>query len=379
MNAVVLGVGMEPFRKMPERSLAAVGGGAVIAALKDAGIEPHEVQVAYCGNVSFGGGAGQAVLAGLGMTGLNVINVENACASSGTAFAEAVHAVRSGRVEVALALGVEMLTHAGGGLVSTGRADIASQLGLPLPGLYALKAQRFLEAGGTVQDLAAVVVKNRRNAVSNEYAFFRSPVTAEEVLASPPICEPLTLFQCCPNVDGAAAAIVVSERFARAHGDSTARIVVSGVGATSGHRIDVRTDLPDSTERAAQAAYEEAGIGPDEIDVCEVHEPFSIAEILHYESLGFCAPGEGGRYVSTGMSSIGGTGVAVNTSGGLLARGHPLGASGIAQIFEIVTQLRGQAGPRQREGARVGLAHIAGGTLPELEGNACVVSILERR
>ena len=379
MKAVVLGVGMVPFRKMPERTLAGVGGDAVIAALRDACLGATDVEAAYCGNVLYGGGAGQAVLAGLGITGPPIINVENACASGGTAFMEAVHAVQSGRVEVALAIGVEMLTHAGGGLIVSARPDISAQVGLPLPGLYALKAQRFLsERGGTREQLAAVVVKNRQNAVTNEHAYFHSAVTVEEVLASAPVSDPLTLFQCCPNVDGAAAAVVVSEEFARRHSPEFT-IVVAGMGAASGHRIDVQEELPDITERAAEMAYEQAGVGPTDIDVCEVHEPFSIAEILHYESLGFCDPGEGGNYVASGRASLVGDGVAVNTSGGLIARGHPLGASGVAQIFEIVTQLRGRAGGRQRAGARVGMTHIAGGTIPELDGNAAVVTVLMRQ
>jgi acetyl-CoA acetyltransferase len=380
MKTVVLGVGMTPFRKMPDRSLASVGGEAVIAALRDAGVSRTDVGAAYCGNVLYGGAAGQAVLAGLGMTGLPVTNVENACASGGTAFAEAVNAIESGRVEVALAFGVEMLTHTGAGLIPASRPDVAAQLGLPLPGLYALKAQRYMSRyGATREQLAAVVVKNRHNAVTNEYAYFRSAVTEVEVLASPSISEPLTLFQCCPNVDGAAAAVLTSADYARRHrSGARSAITVAGYGMASGHRNDEQNSLPDITERAAAAAYQEAAVGPSDVDVCEVHEPFSIAELLHYESLGFCAVGEGGEYVAAGRAAIDGDGVAVNTSGGLLSRGHPLGASGIAQIVEIVTQLRGDAGARQRDGARVGLSHIVGGTIPELDGNACVVGIFIR-
>jgi acetyl-CoA acetyltransferase len=376
MSAVVLGVGATPFRKQPERTLAAVGADAVVAAIKDAGIEKSQVQAAVCGNVQFGGGAGQTVLRSLGMTGLPVTNVENACASGGSAFREALAWVEAGWVDVALAFGVEMLTHSAGGLIETGRPDIANQVGLPLPGLYALKAQHYMaDYGATPEQLASVVVKSRANAQWNDYAFFRTPVTVEQVLASPPISDPLTLFQCCPNVDGAAAVVIASESFARKHGTSGPAIKVRGSGVSSGHPIDRADSVADATERAAAQAYEQAGLGPSDIDVCEVHEPFSIAEILHYEGLGFCGEGEGANYVASGRADITGRGVAVNPSGGLLSRGHPLGASGVAQIAEVVSQLRGEAGGRQRENARVGMTHIMGGSIPELDSNACVVSI----
>jgi acetyl-CoA acetyltransferase len=231
--------------------------------------------------------------------------------------------------------------------------------------------------GTTREQLAAVSVKNRANGAANPYAHFKSAVTAEEVLASPMISDPLTLLQCCPNVDGAAAVVVMSDEAAKRAGiDRPVR--VAGVGVTSGRALDVVGAEPDATERAAAIAYEAAGIGPHDVDVCEVHEPFTIAEILHVEGLGFCAPGEGGNYIESGKAGIGGDGVAVNPSGGLISRGHPLGASGAAQVVEIVQQLRGEAGSRQREGARVGLAHIMGGNISELDSNACVIHIFER-
>jgi acetyl-CoA acetyltransferase len=375
MTAVVLGVGVTPFAKQPQRSLAAVGAQAVVAALKDAELDRRQIQAAFCGNVQFGAGAGQSVLRALGMTGLPITNVENACASGGSAFQEALAWVEAGFVDVALAVGVEMLTHAGGGLIESSRPDVASQIGLPLPGLYALKASHYMaEYGATHEQLASVVVKSRRNAQSNEYAYFRTPVTIEEVLASPAISDPLTLFECCPNVDGAAAVVVASSEFARRHSVGTS-IRVRGCALTSGLPVDRANSVADTTERAAALAYERAGIGPEDIDVCEVHEPFSIAEILHYEGLGLCAVGDGAAYVAEGRADVDGPGVAVNPSGGLLSRGHPLGASGIAQIAEIAWQLRGVAGARQRANAQVGVTHIMGGTIPELDGNACLVSV----
>lgn len=376
MATVVLGVGATHFAKQPERSLASVGADAVIAAIRDAGVEKSDVQAGFCGNVQFGGGAGQSVLKALGMTGIPITNVENACASGGSAFREAVAWVDSGAVDVALAFGVEMLTHSTSGLIESPRPDIANQVGLPLPGLYALKAQRYMaKYGATPEQLAAVVVKSRQNAQYNEYAYFQTPVTVEQVLASPVISEPLTLYQCCPNVDGAGAVVVASEAFASKRGAAGRLVRVRGVGMSSGYPLDQSDSVADATERAAARAYELAGIGPGDVDVCEVHEPFSIAEILHYEGLGLCAEGEGARYVAEGRAGIGGDGVAVNPSGGLLSRGHPLGASGAMQIAEIVWQLRGAAGKRQRDGAKVGLTHIMGGSIPEIDSNACIVSI----
>jgi acetyl-CoA acetyltransferase len=379
VNAVVLGVGVTPFRKEPERTLAGVGAQAVVAALRDAGLEKGQIQAAVCGNVQFGGGAGQTVLRSLGMTGLPVTNVENACASGGSAFREALAWVEAGWVDVALAFGVEMLTHSAGGLIESNRPDIAAQVGLPLPGLYALKAQHYMaEYGATPEQLASVVVKSRRNARTNEYAYFRDPVTVDAVLASPPISDPLTLFQCCPNVDGAAAVVIASQEFAKRHSGSAGQVRVTGCGVSSGHPIDRPGSIADATERAAAQAYEQAAVGPEDVDVCEVHEPFTIAEILHYEGLGFCGEGEGAAYVAEGRADVDGAGVAVNPSGGLLSRGHPLGASGVAQIAEVVWQLRGTANGRQRENARVGMTHIMGGSIPELDSNACVVSIFSR-
>jgi acetyl-CoA acetyltransferase len=375
---IVAGVGMTPFGKHVDKRPEEIAGAAIRAAVGDSGLDKSRIDAAFCGAVQLGMGIGQSVLREVGITGIPITNVENACASSGSALREAVAWVDSGAAEVALVFGVDQLTRTAQGLIDTGRASVAEEVGLPLPGLYALKARHHMDHYGTTrQQLAAVSVKNRRNGAANPNAHFKVPVSAEEVLASPMISDPLTLLQCCPNVDGAAAVIVMSDEAAKRAGiDRPVRI--AGLGVTSGRALDVVGAEPDATERAARIAYEAAGLGPEDVDVCEVHEPFTIAEILHVESLGFCAPGEGGRYIETGKADIDGGGVAVNTSGGLLSRGHPLGASGTAQVVEIVQQLRGEAGPRQREGARVGLAHIMGGNISELDSNACVIHIFQR-
>jgi acetyl-CoA acetyltransferase len=375
---IVAGVGMTPFGKHVDKRPEEIAGAAIRAAISDSGLDKGRIDAAFCGAVQLGMGIGQSVLREVGITGIPITNVENACASSGSALREAVAWVGSGAAEVALVFGVEQLTRTAKGLIDTGRASVAEEVGLPLPGLYALKARHHMDHyGTTAQQLAAVSVKNRRNGAANPHAHFKAAVTADEVLASPMISDPLTLLQCCPNVDGAAAIVVMSDAAAKRAGVDRP-VQIAGMGVTSGRALDVAGAEPDATERAAAIAYEAAGVGPEDVDVCEVHEPFTIAEILHVEGLGFCAPGEGGKYIESGKADIDGDGVAVNPSGGLLSRGHPLGASGAAQVVEIVQQLRGEAGPRQREGARVGLAHIMGGNISELDSNACVIHIFKR-
>jgi acetyl-CoA acetyltransferase len=250
--------------------------------------------------------------------------------------------------------------------------------GLTLPAWYALKASRHMSDHGlTREELAAVVVKSRRHASMNTLAHFRMPTTVEEVLASPVIADPLTLFQCCPKVDGASAAVVCSTDYARARGLDA--VLIRGAALVSG--TPVFTDAPpsgDAAHRASRLAYERSGVGPEDLDVVECHDAFSIGEILYTEALGLCARGEGGRLVASGATSLGGRGPAVNPSGGLLSRGHPLGASGIGQVAELVWHLRGEAGERQVPGARMAAAHTMGGSEFELDANACAVLVLER-
>ena len=234
------------------------------------------------------------------------------------------------------------------------------------------------EHGLTRDELASVVVKNRHAATLNPHAHFRSDVTAEEVLASPMIADPLTLYQCCPKVDGASAAIVCSADFAKARG--LAPVWLRGFSLVSGTPVftdDPATPEQGAAHRAAAIAFERAGIGPDDLDVVECHDAFSIGEILYTEALGLCPTGEGGRLAASGRTALGGPGPTVNPSGGLLSRGHPLGASGIGQITELVWHLRGEAGGRQVPGARTAAAHTMGGSEFELDANACAVFILQ--
>jgi len=375
-DVYVAGVGMTPFGKFPSVSVADIGWPAVKAAIADAGIEGRQVQAAYCGTVFGGMMTGQRILARIGLSGIPTTNIENACSSSSTALHQAVIAVRSGMYEVVLVIGVEKLSKFGGGTLPLELDDWEVQQGMVMPALYAMRANRYMgEYGLTREQLALVSVKNRRNGARNMNAQFQEPVTVQKVLASRPIADPLTLLQCCPTGDGAAALIVCSDLAAKHLHSKPIKIRASEL--TSGRFTPGFRDMttPEVTVRGAVKAYEEAGVGPGEIDVAEVHDAFSIAEILYYEALGFCARGEGGRFIESGATEIGGK-VAVNPSGGLLSKGHPIGATGAAQIVEIVRQLRGQCEDRQVSNARLGLAHATGGGISGFDHGACSIHIL---
>ena len=374
----VVGVGMVPFGKYPDRSLADLGWPAVKAAIADAGIDARRIEAAYCGTALGGMMAGQRVLGRIGLTGLPITNVENACSSSSSALRQGVMAIRSGAYDVVLVIGVEKLTKFGGGTLPLEEDDWEVSQGMVMPALYAMRAQRYMhEFGLTLEQLALVSVKNRRAGVLNEDAQFRHPVTVEEVLASRPIAEPFTLLQCCPTGDGAAAVVLCAEARAAEIRRDAVRVVASDL--TSGRFTSGFRDMtvPEITVRGAAEAYEEAGIGPGDIDVAEVHDAFTIAELLYYEAFGFCGRGEAGAFLESGATSLGGR-IPVNPSGGLLAKGHPVGATGAAQVVEIVRQLRGQAGARQVEGAKVGLTHATGGGISGFDHGACSIHMFAR-
>jgi acetyl-CoA acetyltransferase len=373
-DVVVLGVGMTRFTKAPERTVEDMGHEAVLAAMSDAGVDRSDIGGAICGTLRSHPGIGQRVLKDLGMTGIPIVNVENACASGSTAFRDAFAWIRAGFADIVLAIGVESLSSQPG-LVTLGVDDYVWGSGLVLPGAYALTAKRHMALHGTTREhFAKIAVKSHANAMLNPYAHFHKPVNVEDVLGSPMIADPITLYQCCPNTDGAGAAILASASAARRFTADPVKVVGSGLASGSLHtRADAEPDL---TKRTVKAAYEMAGIGPEDVNVAEVHDAFAPGELIYYEELGFCGEGEGSAYIDAGRSAIGGDGVAVNPSGGLLSRGHPFGATGLAQIAELTWQLRGQADARQVEGARVGLAHTMGGTIFELEANACAVHIL---
>jgi acetyl-CoA acyltransferase len=372
-DVYVAGAGMTLFAKQPGRSLKDLTSEAVRTALADASLDVGDVQACWFGNAVAGSITGQEMVAAqvtlrpLGLGGIPMFNVENACASASSAFHLAWQSVAAGMCDVALAVGAEKMTHpdkarsfaAIGGSIdveSVPDADAQPSDRSFLMDLYAEAAVEYMEAtGATVRDFAEVVVKNQRHGALNPLAQYGGDLTVEEVLASRPIVWPFTLLMCSPISDGAAAAVLVA---APAPGrPQVAASVVRSAGPSAGRSAGTALKV---SELAAQDGYEMAGLGPRDLDCVEVHEAAASAELTLYEQLGLAAPGDGPALIRSGATRLGGA-CPVNTSGGLLARGHPIGATGLAQITEAVLQVRGRAGARQVEGARVALAQNAGG------------------
>jgi len=407
LKAVIAGVGMTPFGRHPASGLKALGREAVTAALTDAGIPADALEAAWVGNAAAGVVTGQecirgqVILRGMGIGGLPVVNVENACASASTALNQACAMVTAGCYDCVLALGVEKLYHEDrrrsfaafsgavdvelmAGLLAALEANAAARGAGGSGGagerrsmfmdIYAAAARAHMERYGTTKrHFAAIAAKNSEHGSLNPRAQFRERLTVEDVLAAPLVVEPLTRPMCSPIGDGAAAAIVVSERRARALGLAKAVRVVASVLCSG---WDHGADEPGTVERAAAEAYREAGLGPRDLDVVECHDASAPAELMAYEALGLCAQGDGKRLVDEGTTRLGGR-LPVNPSGGLLRKGHPVGATGIAQVVELVEQLQGRAGARQVDGARVGLAHNGGGAIGT-DAAAMCVTILAR-
>ena len=374
----VIGAGMIPFGKYPDTNITDLGWPAVKAAIKDAGIDARRIQAVYSGTARGGAMVGQRIMGRLGLAGLPIVNVENACSSSSSAMAQGVMAVSSGAYDMVLVIGVEKLTKFGGGTLPLDEDDWEVRLGLTMPALYAMRAQRYMhDFGISLKDVASVSVKNRKNGALNPDAQMRKEVTVEEVLASRMIADPFTLLQCCPTGDGAAAIILASNAVAKQLSDNPIEVRASHL--TSGRFMTGFRDMtsPEITVRGAREIFEESGLGPEDIDVAEVHDAFSVAELIYYEAFGFCARGDGAALLQSGATSIGGR-IPINPSGGLIAKGHPVGATGAAQVVEIVRQLRGQAGPRQVEGAKVGMTHATGGGISGFDHGACSIHIFQR-
>jgi acetyl-CoA acetyltransferase len=354
----IAGVGMTAFGRHEGKRVTDLGQEAVRAALADAGLDYTAVEIAYCGHVMQGSTAGQKVLYGIGMTGIPIFNVENACASGTSALRAAAMAVGHGVAKVALAVGFEVMGR--GAIPTRGDERLESMAREGVPALPALFASLFREHscryGTTVEQMAMVSVKNRAYGAKNLRAQFRDPVTIDDVLASREVAPPLRLFMCCPTTSGAAAAVVTSADVARTTGRPI-RVIASALQSDPPLTGDGLSGITEINTNAMRAAYAQAGIGPDQLDCAEVHDCFAIAEIIHYENLGLCARGEGGRFIEQGMKSAR---VRVSTSGGLLAKGHPLGATGVAQVVEAVEQLRGDSGERQVPNARIALTHCQG-------------------
>lgn len=368
------GVGTSAFGRFPERRVESLAWDAIGEAVRDAAVAPGDIDAIVVGSVFGPPGVATRVQRGVGMPGVPMWTVENACASGTSAYHEAVEAVRTGRFGCVLVLGIDQMSTLFSGAIVPEATDPEGASSLPLPGLYALQAQRYVaEHGVTPEQLAAVAVKNKGNGADNPRAQLRSAVpTVQDVLESRMIAEPLTFLQCCPTSDGAGVAIVGADRGNARDLSIEASAMVSG--ALWDHRSEEVWGFA-SVERAAREAFAQARRVPEEIDVLEVHDAFTIGEVITLEALGLAPRGKAAELAPSGHTTRDGR-QPVNASGGLLSRGHPLGATGMAQLAEIAWQLRGEAGARQVARHDVGLVETMGGGAAGMDGNACVVTIL---
>ena len=388
-KVVVAGVGMIPFRKPGDHPpYFTMGAEAARLALADAGVEYAEVQQAYVGFVYGDSTSGQRALYEVGLTGVPIINVNNNCSTGSTALFLARQAILAG-ADCVLALGFEQMKPGALGAVFTDRPTPfdrfeevtdalvgESQIPLALRYFGGAGREHMQRYGTPLESFAQIRAKASRHAEKNPLALFRKVVTADQVMADVQVWPGvMTRLMACPPTCGAAAALLVSEDYARRHGiDGTVRILAQAMttdtASTFGKSM-ISLVGADMAKAAAEAVYAQAGVGPEDIDVCELHDCFAHNELISYEALGFCAPGEAAKFVADGDNTYGGA-VVTNPSGGLLSKGHPLGATGLAQCYELTQQLRGKAEARQVDGARLGLQHNLG------LGGACVVTLYGR-
>jgi acetyl-CoA C-acetyltransferase len=372
-KVAVIGVGCCKFGENYHQSIEDMVVEAAFDAYADAGVEPGQIQAAWVGTIG-SGSSGTALADPLKLYDIPITRVENYCASGMDAFRNAALAVASGMYDIALALGFEKLRDSGQrGLGTFGTHPVIGH-GTTAPSLFAMAANRYFKTYGIDKHtLAKVAIKNHHNGTMSPKAHFQMEVTEAQVLGAPLICSPLGLFDCCPTTDGAAAVIVCSRALAKTFRPDPLWLKGIGLAVTSGEPYMkpgfAYTGFPATTE-AAQSAYAQAGVTPRDIDLAEVHDCFTITEILNYEDLGFCKRGEGGHFVAEARASIGGE-LPVNPSGGLKSFGHPIGATGIRMIYEVCQHLWNKAGARQVQGAELGLAHNLGGP-----GSVGCVSIL---
>lgn len=386
-EVVVLGVGMTKFGKHVNLGLKDLGRMACWDAIKDAGISPKDIQTAYVGNAIGGAITGQTMVVGqvvlreVGITSIPIINVENACASGSVAVREAYNAIRTGLCDVAIAVGVEKM-YAKDTMITTtalaGAGDVELELsnGVNFPSHWALRAKKRMELYGTTREhFAMVSVKNHKHGCYNPRAQYQKECTIEEVINSRTIADPMTQLSCSPIGDGAAAVILCAKNIASKY--TTKNITIAGFGLSTGS-YDERRDITFNIieQQCGEELYKAASIGPKDLDFAEVHDCFTIAEFMRVEGLGLFKPGEYDHALETGEVELGGK-FPINPSGGLLSKGHPVGATGVAQICELTWQLRGVAGQRQVEGARVALAHCSGGGIAG-DGAVSVASILKK-
>jgi len=359
-RVAVLGVGLHPFGRHPEKSIGEMARVAGLAAIKDAGVQYKDIEAGFCGHVNQGVGAGLRTFGQLGMTGIPITNVELACASSSRAAMLAADAISAGIYDLAMVIGVEKMDR--GLLQGVGGREFGynDAMGINLmPAMYAMWAQRHMHLHGTKHEhFARVSEKAHRNGALNPNAQYQRAITLEEILNSRMIADPITLYECSPTTDGASAVVLASEDRARQH-TSEPVFLHTWVGGTPAYSREAGELAEGPNAALARQAYEKGGLGPEDVDVCQVHDAFSPGEVFLVEELGFCPAGEGGPFVWEGNTEISGR-IPVNTDGGLLSRGHPIGATGGAMIAELTLQLRGQAGPRQVSGAKTALLHNAG-------------------
>jgi len=368
-GVVVAGVGMHRFGRHADTSLTAMGVSAVGAALEDAGAGRGGFQAAFCGTAYGGVASGHKVLSAMGMTGMPIVDVEAGCASGAAALMLAASAIEGGQYDTVLVFGIEKMPK--GIIRSSFFEPWQEAAGLAAtPAYFALRAKRLMETSGVTKGhLAQVVVKNRRHGAANPDAMYRSEVTAEEVLASRVVCEPLHLWMLCSPNEGAAAVVLrAAPRAAGGAGGTEVRLAAAVLrshlpGAVLSESTPMAglagDDVVPPTTLAATDAYEQSGVGPEDLDVVECQDTDAARELLSYEELGLCQSGEAAKLLDDGATAMGGR-LPVNVSGGLLSKGEPLGASALGQVVELVRQLRGQAGPRQVPGAEVALAHTVG-------------------
>lgn len=381
-DVYIVGIDMIPFGRYPTRTTPRIGAEAAFLALDDAGLVIQDIEAMYCGNqMQAFAMIGQQILHEIGETGIPVVNTANACASGGTAFREGYFAVKGGMYDMVLAVGVEQM---GRGLLGgAGRTDGFIEEGvigsMTTPAMFAqIGMEHQRKYGTTFEQFAQIAVKNHHHSTFNPKAMSRRETPLEEVMGSEMISYPNTKLMCSINVDGSAAAVIASEKKVKELGLMGRAIRVRASEMTSNPytpRQDAIIDFNLVTRNCANAAYERAGIGPQDMQLVELHDCFATAEMVHYENLSLCAEGEAGQLVDSGFTAMGGK-IPVNLSGGLLSKGHPLGATGIANIYEVSLHLRGEAGARQVPGAKIGLTHVVGGMTGL--GSACVVHILEK-
>lgn len=388
-KVVIAGVGMAQFTKPSEgKTYTEVAPTAVSMALKDAGVEYDKVERAYAGYMYADTCAGQRILYDMGMTGIPIINVTNACATGSSALYLAREAVETGIADCVLAFGFEQMVPGALGAVfgdrpSTMEVFLETMNGVqgrsdapPTAQLFGGAGQEYIDKYGIKPEtFAKIAVKAREHAARNPLAVFRTPLSLEEVMESPAIYGPMTRFQCCPPTTGAAAAVVCSEDFAKKNNlDTSVTILAQSMktdfDSTFAEGSMMKLIGYDMVKVAADELYEQAGVGPDDVDVIEMHDCFTANELLSYEAMGLTPEGTAEKFIEDGDNTYGGKYV-TNPSGGLMSKGHPIGATGLAQCFELTTQLRGQAGERQVEGARTGLQHNLG------VGGACVMTLYQ--